>query len=325
MLGIDNGFVKRYGIIQGINALRNLDYSYIDLSGIKLGLLELNTLKHALQQCPHIYKVVLDSCEIDDEGCEALFDILTEVPTVLHLSLRNNKITDVGVNALCVGLRSNKTLLELFLSGNVLVTYISMIALGDVLMENPSLCTLGFLNIPRRQNCLFSSEPIANNFAMLFLLTGNKDEEELLGCIIHKRQKLFTKISDLLVRNDFENMKVYLKNNTNFLDQGGYNAIKYYLVLDEGEINLKLLPKEADEKISKLKAIVEEYERLKTPALIRQHVQIVEIEKKRGVQSQEPTLILPQNYINPKKKRRVPFEHWVSAQETAEAGQTNSM
>lgn len=320
MLGIDNGFVKRYGIIQGINALRNLDYSYIDLSGIKLGLLELNTLKHALQQCPHIYKVVLDSCEIDDEGCEALFYVLKEVPTVLHLSLRNNKITDVGVNALCVGLRSNKTLLELFLSGNVLVTYISMIALGDVLMENPSLCTLGFLNIPRRQNCLFSSEPIANNFAMLFLLTGNKDEEELLGCITHKRQKLFTKISDLLVRNDFENMKVYLKNNTKFLDQGGYNAIKYYLVLDDSAARLGLSPSEADKKISRLKEMVYEHERLKTHGLISRPV---EIEKKRGAQSQESNL--PQEDVNHKKKRRVPFKKLFSAQASAEAGQTNSM
>jgi Ran GTPase-activating protein (RanGAP) involved in mRNA processing and transport len=225
MLGIDSWFVDRCGIIKGINALRNLDYSYINLSGVKLGLIELNTLKHSLQQCPHIYKVVLDGCEIDDLGCEALFDILTEVPTVLHLSLRNNKITDVGLNILCSGLHANKTLLELFLSGNTFVTYIGMIALGDVLMGNPSLCTLSFMNIPERKNCLFSQEAIANNFAMLFLFTGNKDEEELLGGITHKRQKLFTKMSNLLARNDFESIKAYLKNYAQCLEQGGYNAL----------------------------------------------------------------------------------------------------
>ncbi len=114
MLGIDREFVERYGVERAIKAMRNQDYSYIDLSGVKLGFIELNTLRYALQQCPHIYKVVLDDCGIDDEGSGALFDILTEVPTLLHLSLRGNQITDVGLNAICAGLHNNKTLLELF-------------------------------------------------------------------------------------------------------------------------------------------------------------------------------------------------------------------
>ena len=177
------------------------------------------------------------------------------------------------------------------------------------------------MNIPERKNCLFSQEAIANNFAMLFLFTGNKDEEELLGGITHKRQKLFTKMSNLLARNDFESIKAYLKNYAQCLEQGGYNAIKYYLVLDEGDIDVKLAPWEADDKISQLKAMVEEYDRLKTPALMRQAEQIVEIEKKRDAQSQDSTL--PQEEMKPKKKRKIPFTDWLEKRDATEARQTN--
>ncbi len=268
MLGIDRGFVERYGVVRAINALRNQDYSYIDLSGAKLGLAELNTLKHNLQKCPHIFKVVLDNCEIDDLGCEALFDILTEIPTLLHLSLRNNQITDVGLNVICAGLHKNKTLLELFLSGNTQVTYIGMIAVGEVLLGNPSICTLGFTNIPRRENCLFSQEAIQDNFAMLFLFTGNKDEEELLGDITTVRQELFIALSNLLAKNDFETLKACFKDYSQCLKHGGYNAIKYYLVLDEEILNeedacKRLSPAEADDKLYKLQAMVDEYEQSK--------------------------------------------------------------
>ncbi len=149
------------------------------------------------------------------------------------------------------------------MSGNTQVTYVGMIAVGDLLMGNPSVCTLGFTNIPKRKNCLFSPEAIANNFAMLFLFTGNKDEEEFLGETTERRQKLFAKMSHLLWKNDFETLKVYFKNYSECLKAGGYNAIKYYLVLDEGDIDAKLTPQQADEKILNLKAMVEEYDKSK--------------------------------------------------------------
>ncbi len=320
MLGIDSDVVKKYGVARTVNSLSNSDYSYINLSGNKLGLVELNTLKYALQRCHHIYKVIMDDCEIDDVGCETLFDILTEVPSVLHLSIRNNKITDVGLSVLCAGLHQNKTLLELFLSGNTLITYVGMIAIGDVLMENPSLCTLGFMNIPERQNCLFSREAIANNFAMLFLFTGNKNEERMLDEITSERHKLFTEMSCLIGKGDNANILTYLSVHAQCLEQGGYNAIKYYLVFDEGEINLRLPPLEANEKLSQLKAMVEELGRLRTPALVRQPL---ETEKKRAFQSQEPTLTVPQEDHHRKKKRRVPLEQSVAIQGAAEAGQIN--
>jgi hypothetical protein len=98
-------------------------------------------------------------------------------------------------------------------------------------------------------------------------------------------------------------------------------CFKYYLVLDEGDIDVKLAPWEADDKISQLKAMVEEYDRLKTPALMRQAEQIVEIEKKRDAQSQDSTL--PQEEMKPKKKRKIPFTDWLEKRDATEARQTN--
>jgi plasmid maintenance system antidote protein VapI len=85
----------------------------------------------------------LGSNDITDDGAEHLAEMLKTNQTLIHLYLRNNKIGDRGIQALANTLAyPNKTLEELVLDQNKMISDLSIEILVNMLVQNRSLKTL---------------------------------------------------------------------------------------------------------------------------------------------------------------------------------------
>jgi Ran GTPase-activating protein (RanGAP) involved in mRNA processing and transport len=85
----------------------------------------------------------LGSNDITDEGAEYLSEMLKTNQTLVHLYLRNNQIGDRGVQALVNALAyQNKTLEELVLDQNKMISDSCVEVLMNMLIQNQSLKTL---------------------------------------------------------------------------------------------------------------------------------------------------------------------------------------
>jgi len=102
----------------------------------------------------------LGSNNITDEGAEYLAEMLKTNQTLIHLYLRNNKIGDRGIQALANILAyPNKTLEELVLDQNKMISDSSIEILVNMLIRNRSLktlriweCNLSEISITRLQD-----------------------------------------------------------------------------------------------------------------------------------------------------------------------------
>mmetsp|Transcript_87242 Transcript_87242/g.153912 ORF Transcript_87242/g.153912 Transcript_87242/m.153912 type:complete len:186 (-) Transcript_87242:54-611(-) len=77
----------------------------------------LQQLAAPIKSHKNLKRLLLTECEISDEGCNILADILAENASIEELVLDRNKIGDEGAQALALALHHNKTLLTLNLQG----------------------------------------------------------------------------------------------------------------------------------------------------------------------------------------------------------------
>ncbi|XP_040208026.1 NACHT, LRR and PYD domains-containing protein 3-like [Rana temporaria] len=89
--------------------------SDIDFSGITLTSADCSVLSFILQSCKETEHLNLKRCKIQDEG---LGELLPALHTIRSLSLNYNHLTDSSCPKLALGIRNNRTLRRLDLSGN---------------------------------------------------------------------------------------------------------------------------------------------------------------------------------------------------------------
>jgi Leucine Rich repeat len=87
---------------------------------------------------PNLQTLLLDSCEIGDEGAVALVEVMRSCPNLRELNLSDNKIGDAGVIALAEGLRASPSLQVLGLINNKYGVYEN--AAGDALVDGVEAC-----------------------------------------------------------------------------------------------------------------------------------------------------------------------------------------
>ena len=89
----------------------------IDLAETEIYEAGLEVVCAALPCCTQIQQLALHGCAINDTGLANLIESMKESPTLVHVDLSNNQVTDAVIDKVAGLLRENQNLSKLILTG----------------------------------------------------------------------------------------------------------------------------------------------------------------------------------------------------------------
>ncbi len=170
----------------------------IELCGNRLGDDGVEILcEGLLRHQDSIQYLYLDTCYIGDDGMECIKDMFLHNRCLLHLSIRNNSFTHLGMYSLLLGLKFNASLISLNVSENIQIGSLGTRSIGDLLFYNQTI-----QNIEMNQINMFSGHNLSGLSSLCY---GIKKNTSLIRLSLQKNaieEYHIIDLSDALLNNN---------------------------------------------------------------------------------------------------------------------------